>query len=140
MRKIACLTAALSALALVAAESPALAAMGQCFDASGRPVGAPHSTDNPPYGMICSVYRRGGTCSHVQPSWAASNCGIGPRYHQNYRDRSYYDYRDRSSYDYRVRPRRDHNYNPNYAPNPNYTPNPIYGPNKTPDGYLHGGR
>jgi hypothetical protein len=70
-------------------ESPAIAATGQCFDAYGRPVGPPHNTDNPPYGLICSVYRRGGTCTHVQEQWAQSNCGLAPRY--RYRDDRYRD-------------------------------------------------
>src|SRR5690349_21172844 len=82
MRKLACLAAALGALFVAGAESPAFAAMGQCFDAYGRPVGAPHNTDNPPYAFICSVYRRGGQCTSVQPGWAESNCGFGPRYYR----------------------------------------------------------
>jgi hypothetical protein len=100
MRKLACLAAALGALVVIGAESPAFAAMGQCFDAYGRPVGPPHNTDNPPYGFICSVYRRGGQCTHVQPTWAENNCGLAPRY--RYRD-DRYRYRDdyrRGRYDY----------------------------------------
>ena len=97
MRKLVYLSAALAAFAVIGAGSPASAAMGQCFDAYGRPVGPPHNTDNPPYGMICSVYRRGGSCTHVQPGWAESNCGITPRY------RYYREYREdfpRRRYDY----------------------------------------
>lgn len=86
MKKLATVTAALVALFAVGAESPANAAMGQCFDAYGRPVGPPHNTDNPPYGLICSVYARGGQCTHVQPGWAESNCGWSPgRYNRSYK-------------------------------------------------------
>lgn len=99
MRKLACITAALGAAIAIGAESPAMAAVGQCFDAYGRAVGPPHDTDNPPYAMICSVYRRGGHCTHVQPQWAESNCGLAPRY--RYRDdRDYRDYRRRDHYRY----------------------------------------
>jgi hypothetical protein len=75
--------------------------MGQCFDGYGRPIGGPYNTDNPPYGMICSAFRRGGSCTGVQASWAESNCGLAPRYRyrdDRYRDdypryrRRYYDY------------------------------------------------
>jgi hypothetical protein len=89
MRKLAAAAAVLGALVAIGAEQPAVAAVGQCFDASGRPVGPPHNTDNPPYGLICSVYRRGGHCTHVQPQWAESNCGLAPRY--RYRDNRYDD-------------------------------------------------
>ena len=88
MKKLATVTAALVALFAIGAESPANAAMGQCFDAYGRPVGPPHNTDNPPYGLICSVYRRGGRCTHVQDGWAISNCGLAPRY--RYREENFY--------------------------------------------------
>src|SRR5262245_14195725 len=91
MKKLAYVTAVLGALAaLGAAQSPAAAAVGQCFDAYGRPAGPPHNTDNPPYGLICSVYRAGGSCTHVQPGWAESNCGYAPRY-SHYDGRGYYD-------------------------------------------------
>jgi len=88
-------TAALGLLGAIATANPASAAMGQCFDAYGRPVGPPHNTDNPPYGLICSVYRQGGQCTHVQYNWAVNNCGLAPRY-QGYRE--YYDYTPRPSY------------------------------------------
>lgn len=97
MRKLVCLTAVVGALVAIGAESPAMAAVGQCYDAYGRPVGPPHDTDNPPYGLICSVYRRGGSCTHVQYSWAVSNCGLAPRY--RYRDDDdYYEYPRRRRY------------------------------------------
>ncbi|HEY7608383.1 MAG TPA: hypothetical protein VIF14_04055 [Alphaproteobacteria bacterium] len=80
MRKIGCAAIMLGALAVAGAESSAFAAMGQCYDAYGRPVGPPHNTDNPPYDLICRVYRIGGSCTHVQPAWAENNCGPGPRY------------------------------------------------------------
>ena len=95
MKTIACMTAALGLLGAIAAVNPAAAAMGQCFDAYGRPVGPPHNTDNPPYGLICSVYRQGGQCTHVQYDWAVSNCGLAPR-SQGYRQR--YDYAPPPSY------------------------------------------
>jgi hypothetical protein len=97
MRKVAYLMAALGALGAVGAASPASAAMGQCFDAYGRPASAPYSTDNPPYGLFCAIYRRGGTCTGVQPQWAEANCGIRPRYnrydyqYQYQYPRGYYD-------------------------------------------------
>jgi hypothetical protein len=81
------MTAILGLFGAIAAVNPAAAATGQCFDAYGRPVGPPHNTDNPPYGLICSVYRQGGQCTHVQPQWAYSNCGIAPRH----RYHGYYD-------------------------------------------------
>ncbi|HEY7609380.1 MAG TPA: hypothetical protein VIF14_09125 [Alphaproteobacteria bacterium] len=102
MKKLATVTAALVALFAIGAESPANAALGQCFDAYGRPVGPPHSTDNPPYGLICSVYAQGGQCTHVQPGWAENNCGVAPRYSRGYPQYNYnrdyrYDYGRRHS-------------------------------------------
>jgi hypothetical protein len=85
MRKLATITAAVAALAI---QSPATAAMGQCFDAYGRPYGPPHNTDNPPYAMICQAYRIGGHCTQVGAGWAESNCGIGPRYRDQGRYKS----------------------------------------------------
>lgn len=104
MKTLATLTAALGLLGALGAANPAAADVGQCFDAWGRPLGPPHNTDNPPYGLICQVYRQGGRCTHVQPQWAASNCGFRPRGHYN---RGYYDY-DSSP---RYRSRR-YDYNP----------------------------
>ena len=101
MKTLATVTAAVGLLGAIAAATPASAAMGQCFDAYGRPYGPPHDTDNPPYGMICQAYRVGGHCTHVQPGWAETNCGIGaPR---GYRNRGYYyepqpQYRNRGYY------------------------------------------
>jgi len=96
MRTLATVTAALGLLGAIAAANPASAAMGQCFDAYGRPFGPPHNTDNPPYGMICQAYRAGGHCTHVQPEWAASNCGLSPR---GYYNRGHqYDYDSRPRY------------------------------------------
>jgi hypothetical protein len=94
MKKLAVMTAALGALVAFGAWAPANAGMGQCFDAYGRPAGPPHDTDNPPYGMICAVYRAGGHCTGVQDSWAVSNCGLAPRYQyqRNYYQRPQYDY------------------------------------------------
>jgi hypothetical protein len=100
MRKIAAIAAAVGALVAIGADQPANAAMGQCFDGYGRPMGGPYNTDNPPYGMICSAYRRGGSCTGVQADWAANNCGVAPRYRyrDGYRD-DYPRYR-RRPYDY----------------------------------------
>ena len=95
MKKLACVTAALGALVMIGVGGPASAAMGQCFDAHGRPVGPPHDTDNPPYGMICSIYAQGGQCTHVQPGWAESNCAYAPRY------RSQYHYDPKPDYGYK---------------------------------------
>jgi hypothetical protein len=106
MKKLATLTAVLAAvgaLGAMGAPSPAMAAMGQCFDAYGRPAGPPHNTDNPPYGMICNVYRQGGQCTHVQPGWAESNCGIAPRYRRQYEYNPRYNY---NRYDGNERQRR----------------------------------
>jgi hypothetical protein len=107
MRKLACLVAAVSAAGAIAAATPASAAVGQCYDATGRPFGPPHNTDNPPYRMICQAYLRGGWCTHVQPGWARNTCPqilpgyySAPRY--QYRERQYYrdrrDWRDRRDY------------------------------------------
>jgi hypothetical protein len=106
MKALACVTAALGLLGTIAAANPASAAMGQCFDAYGRPFGPPHDTDNPPYGLICQAYRQGGRCTHVQYNWAVSNCGLAPRYGHRYDSYGYeYDYDD-----YRPRRSRHHDY------------------------------
>ncbi len=92
MKKLAIVTAALGAVALLGVGTPANAAMGQCFDAYGRPVGPPHNTDNPPYSLICSVYAQGGYCTHVGPGWAENSCGYTPRYYEYKPDYSYAPY------------------------------------------------
>ncbi len=104
MKTFATVTAAIGLVGAIVAASPASAGVGQCFDAYGRPVVAPHSTDNPPYNLICQVYSQGGQCTSVHPEWAANNCGYAPRrtynrgyYYQDaphYRSR-YYDYNPR---------------------------------------------
>jgi hypothetical protein len=98
MLKLAWIAAAVAALGAIGAQTPAQAAVGQCYDAYGRPVGPPHNTDNPPYGLICQVYRQGGSCTFVDPQWAAGNCGINfydpqyrYRYDPGYRQRQYQD-------------------------------------------------
>lgn len=126
MRTLASMTAALGLLGAIAAVNPAAAATGQCFDAYGRPVGPPHDTDNPPYGLICSVYRQGGQCTHVQPQWAYSNCGIAPRY--GYRRQ--YDHGRRYDYDYDRTPRTYRRAPPDYNRAPN-----LYYP-RNPQGYI----
>jgi len=100
MRKLALATvsAAIGLLGAVAAETPAFARVGQCLDAYGRPFGPPYNTSNPPYGMLCSAYRQGGSCTGVAPQWAESYCGYTPRY-RYYRD-DRYRYRD-DGYRYR---------------------------------------
>lgn len=114
MKTLATVTAALGLLGALAAANPASAAMGQCFDGYGRPASPPYSTDNPPYGTICQVYRQGGQCTGVQPNWAANNCGFRPRYYNRgydydsgprYRSRRYdrYDYDRGRHYEYRYR-------------------------------------
>jgi hypothetical protein len=103
MRNIVRLLAIFGALAVVGVGTPAFAAMGQCYDSYGRPVGPPHNTDNPPYDLICSVYAQGGQCTHVQPGWAESNCGLAPRDSPGY-DKGY------PQYNYRP------NYGPRYSP------------------------
>lgn len=105
MKTLATVTAALGLLGALATANPAAAGMGQCFDGYGRPMGPPYSTDNPPYGQICQVYRQGGQCTGVQPNWAANNCGFQPRYYNRGYD---YDrgprYRSRrDDYEYRYR-------------------------------------
>jgi hypothetical protein len=92
MKKLATVTAVLAALGAMGSQSPAMAAVGQCFDGSGRPYGPPQNTDNPNYGLICQAYRVGGHCTHVGGDWAQSNCGIGPRYNRGqYQQPRYYD-------------------------------------------------
>jgi hypothetical protein len=115
MKKLAMVTAALGAVAMLGVGSPANAAMGQCFDAYGRPVGPPHSTDNPPYGMICSVYAQGGQCTHVDPAWAVGNCGYAPSY--GYKpDYGYKPYYGKPYYGYKP----DNGYKPSYGNKPHY--------------------
>jgi hypothetical protein len=91
MKTIAIATAALSVLGAIAVATPASAAVGQCFDAYGRPLGPPHNTDNPPYALLCQAYRIGGHCTHVGAGWAESTCpGMAPRYgYRNYHDDGY---------------------------------------------------
>ena len=119
MRTVARLLATISALAVVGVGVPAIAAMGQCYDGYGRPFGPPHNTDNPPYDLICRAYQAGGSCTHVQPGWAESNCGIGPRY-PAYRV-SPYNYGP----GFRERPRR---YDPRYPRDYIQPPDPTHPP------------
>ena len=126
MLSISRLLAGAGALALIGLGTPALAAMGQCYDAYGRPVGPPHNTDNPPYDLICRAYRIGGSCTHVQPGWAESNCGVGPRY-PAYRASPYTygpGFRERP---YRYDPRDPRAYTPH--PDPTHPPYTLGPPN-----------
>ncbi len=70
-------SAALAALLGVAAMSstPAAAATGQCYDAYGRPVGAPFDTFYPNRAFIDSVIARGGTCTVSGPGTYAPRPG-----------------------------------------------------------------
>ena len=88
MRKIAVATIVLGALGFAA---PAIAGPGQCYDAYGRPIGPVYDTDNPNYGFINSVIRRGGSCTGVQPE---DNPNRGRRYYYDDRPSPRY-YRDR---------------------------------------------
>lgn len=131
MKALATMTAALGLLGAIGAATPASAAVGQCYDAYGRPFGQPFDTDHPSYGMICQAFRIGGHCTHVDPQWAASSCGLQPRGHYNrgyyrdepdsrphYRSRQY-DYDRGQRYDYQRR----HQFGPSTtdpaAPQPN---------------------
>jgi hypothetical protein len=84
------LTTSAALVALLAAAAPALAATGQCYDASGRPVGAPFDTFNPNRAFIDWVTARGGTCTvsgdpgAYGPRYAAP--GYGYPYGYRYRD------------------------------------------------------
>jgi hypothetical protein len=75
---------------------PAWAGPGQCYDAYGRPVGPVYDTDNPNYGFINSVIRRGGSCTGVQPGYDSDRRNRryyeSPRYHDSQRYRRDRDY------------------------------------------------
>lgn len=51
----------------VVSAAPALAAVGQCYDAYGRPVGHAYDTNYPNYTFMQSVMRSGGACVAVNP-------------------------------------------------------------------------
>src|SRR5262249_20377648 len=68
-------------LGVLGAESPAFAGKGQCYSASGKPIGGRYNTDRPDYGFIQSVIRSGGSCT-----------GVSPSYGQDYSDPGYYRY------------------------------------------------
>lgn len=95
MRKIA-LAAGIAGAVFAAA--PAFAGPGQCYDAYGRPVGPVYDTDNPNYGFINSVMRRGGSCTGVvsppsRPRYRDYDRGYGPYnryYYRGYDDNRYY--------------------------------------------------
>ena len=69
--------------------APAFSGPGQCYDASGRQVGPTYDTDNPNYGFIQSVIRRGGSCTGVNPGYGQER--------RRYRDDRYY-YNEPSPY------------------------------------------
>jgi hypothetical protein len=81
------LAIAATLVAAVGVTAPANAGPGQCYDAYGRPIGPVYDTDNPNYGFIQSVIRRGGSCTGVDP-----NYGQQRRYRGEgrYRDDRYY--------------------------------------------------
>jgi hypothetical protein len=95
------LAIAATLVAAVGLAAPANAGPGQCYDAYGRPIGPVYDTDNPNYGFIQSVLRRGGSCTGVDPGYGQNrNRGEGRRYRG---DRYFYDdpYRSRRrDYDY----------------------------------------
>jgi hypothetical protein len=97
MRMIVFLAAALGAFGFA---TPSMAGPGQCFDAYGRPASPVYNTDAPPYALMCAVLQRGGSCTGVDPIWAQSNCGFGPRYYR-YNNQGYPRYWNRyDRYDY----------------------------------------
>lgn len=49
--------------------APALAGLGQCYDAYGRPVGPVYDTDHPDYNFLDAVIGRGGSCTGVSSDW-----------------------------------------------------------------------
>ena len=51
----------------VVSAAPALAAVGQCYDAYGRPVGPAYDTNYPNHALMQSVMRSGGACVAVNP-------------------------------------------------------------------------
>ncbi len=67
--------------ALLVPAVPALAATGQCYDAYGRPVGAPFNTFHPNRGFIDSVIARGGTCTVSGDPGPYAPGAYGPRGH-----------------------------------------------------------
>ena len=64
MRVFALATALIGAVVSVA---PASAAVGQCYDAYGRPIGQAYDTNYPNYAFTQYVLRSGGTCVAVNP-------------------------------------------------------------------------
>lgn len=74
-----------------ATAAPAAAAVGQCYDAYGRPVGAPFNTYHPNRGFIDAVIARGGTCTVSGDPGA-----YAPRRYSRYAYPGYY-YRDPAS-------------------------------------------
>ncbi len=81
----------ISATALIvgvaAVATPAFAGKGQCYTASGKPIGGHYNTDHPNYAFIQSVIANGGTCT-----------GVSPSYGQDYSYPQYYDYGYRRPY------------------------------------------
>jgi hypothetical protein len=88
MRILSASAALAAALGLSAMAAPAAAATGQCFDAYGRPVGAPFNTLYPNRGFIDAVIARGGTCTVSGDPGA-----YAPRPYSRYAYPGYY-YRD----------------------------------------------
>jgi len=107
----------LALLAAAAVATPAMAGPGQCYDAYGRPVGPVYDTDNPNYGFINSVLRRGGSCTGV----------ISPPSRPNYGRPNYYEDGDRR----RARPQPRYNGPEQPADRPTAPTNPLELPDRT---------
>jgi hypothetical protein len=104
-------------LAAAAAAAPAMAGPGQCYDAYGRPIGPAYDTDNPNYGFIDSVLRRGGSCTGV----------ISPPSRPNYGQPNYYEEGDRR----RARPQRRYHGPEQPADRPAVPTNPLELPDRS---------
>ena len=50
---------------LLFSTAPGLAAMGRCYDAQGRAIGAPYDTQRPDRALIDRVVAEGGKCAGV---------------------------------------------------------------------------
>ena len=74
MRAFALATALIGAVVSVA---PASAAVGQCYDAYGRPIGQAYDTNYPNYALTQYVRQIGGSCVAVSPGPGAYNNSYG---------------------------------------------------------------
>ncbi len=102
MRKVLFAAALIGGLT---AAGSASAAVGQCYDRFGNPVGPAYNTDHPNYGFLDAVHRRGGSCTGANNPYRGGYYGYGYRgygyrenpynynYNYNYYQRPYYGYR-----------------------------------------------